>query len=187
MTIFHADDYVEFLQNVNPNNEHNFPREVERFNVDMDCPVFDGLWKFCQLSSGASVGKKKTLLCFPVEITTTTCWCLTCLRRFQFELFLLLFSFLQIEEVNLLLSFIMFFSTLSLNRTRFQTQQTSKTFYKGLSIATKKLKKVWSVHFVFPLKSKERCSRLCWFQFLVCLRWWKDVSSAGGFAFSHFV
>merc|ERR1719242_1526723 len=56
MTIFHADDYVEFLQNVNPNNEHNFPREVERFNVDMDCPVFDGLWKFCQLSSGASVG-----------------------------------------------------------------------------------------------------------------------------------
>jgi len=56
MTNFHADDYIEFLQNVNPNNEHNYPREVERFNVDMDCPVFDGLWKFCQLSSGASVG-----------------------------------------------------------------------------------------------------------------------------------
>eukprot|EP00494_Astrolonche_serrata_P030665 UN30933 len=56
MTIFHADDYVNFLKSVSPNNEHNFPREVERFNVDMDCPVFDGLWKFCQLSAGGSVG-----------------------------------------------------------------------------------------------------------------------------------
>ena len=52
MTIFHADDYVNFLKNVSPNNEQNYPREVERFNVDMDCPVFDGLWKFCQLSAG---------------------------------------------------------------------------------------------------------------------------------------
>jgi len=56
MTIFHADDYVDFLKNVSPCNEHNYPREVERFNVDMDCPIFDGLWQFCQLSTGGSVG-----------------------------------------------------------------------------------------------------------------------------------
>lgn len=56
MTVFHADDYINFLKTIHPNNEHNFPREVERFNVDMDCPVFDGLWKFNQLSAGGSVG-----------------------------------------------------------------------------------------------------------------------------------
>jgi len=56
MTIFHADDYIDFLQNVTLKNEHNYPRELERFNVDMDCPVFDGLWKFCQISAGGSVG-----------------------------------------------------------------------------------------------------------------------------------
>ena len=26
-----------------------------RFNVGEDCPVFDGLYEFCQLSSGGSV------------------------------------------------------------------------------------------------------------------------------------
>ena len=26
-------------------------------NVGEDCPVFDGLYEFCQLSSGGSVGK----------------------------------------------------------------------------------------------------------------------------------
>ena len=28
---------------------------VLRFNVGEDCPVFDGLYEFCQLSSGGSV------------------------------------------------------------------------------------------------------------------------------------
>lgn len=27
-------------------------------NVGEDCPVFDGLFEFCQLSTGGSIGKK---------------------------------------------------------------------------------------------------------------------------------
>lgn len=30
-------------------------------NVGEDCPVFDGLFEFCQLSTGGSVGKEYTL------------------------------------------------------------------------------------------------------------------------------
>ena len=28
---------------------------MQRFNVGEDCPVFDGLYEFCQLSAGGSV------------------------------------------------------------------------------------------------------------------------------------
>ena len=28
-------------------------------NVGEDCPVFDGLYEFCQLSCGGSIGKEK--------------------------------------------------------------------------------------------------------------------------------
>lgn len=31
-------------------------------NVGEDCPVFDGLFEFCQLSTGGSVGKEYTSL-----------------------------------------------------------------------------------------------------------------------------
>ena len=60
MTVFHADDYVDFLKTIHPNNEHNFHREVEKFHIDMDCPVFEGLWKYNQLSAGGSVGNYKS-------------------------------------------------------------------------------------------------------------------------------
>ena len=30
-------------------------KNLTRFNVGEDCPVFDGLYEFCQLSSGGSV------------------------------------------------------------------------------------------------------------------------------------
>jgi len=81
MTLFHADDYVHFLSHVNPDNSTLYQKEILRCtniffffyvssvrqislkiffsrtdNVDVDCPVFDGLWKFCQLYTGGSVG-----------------------------------------------------------------------------------------------------------------------------------
>ena len=31
-------------------------RQLKRFNVGEDCPVFDGLFQFCQTYSGGSVG-----------------------------------------------------------------------------------------------------------------------------------
>lgn len=34
-------------------SEYN--KQMQRFNVGEDCPVFDGLYEFCQLSAGGSV------------------------------------------------------------------------------------------------------------------------------------
>jgi len=56
MTQFHSDDYIEFLRLVTPDNQHEHMRQLKRFNVAEDCPVFDGLFRFCQLYTGGSVG-----------------------------------------------------------------------------------------------------------------------------------
>ncbi|XP_058091944.1 histone deacetylase 6 isoform X2 [Magnolia sinica] len=56
---FHSDDYVDFLASVTPETQHDpstFGRDLKRFNVGEDCPVFDGLFGFCQASAGGSIG-----------------------------------------------------------------------------------------------------------------------------------
>ncbi|KAL3701726.1 hypothetical protein R1sor_019748 [Riccia sorocarpa] len=53
---FHADDYVAFLRAVTPETQHEQARALKRFNVGEDCPVFDGLYAFCQTYAGGSVG-----------------------------------------------------------------------------------------------------------------------------------
>ncbi|CAL0306794.1 unnamed protein product [Lupinus luteus] len=56
--LFHSPDYVDFLASVSPEtlSEAAFSRQLKRFNVGEDCPVFDGLFNFCQASSGGSIG-----------------------------------------------------------------------------------------------------------------------------------
>ncbi|KAG5032005.1 hypothetical protein JHK82_015601 [Glycine max] len=57
---FHSDDYVDFLSTVSPQilsqNSHSHFRQLKRFNVGEDCPVFDGLFDFCRASPGGSIG-----------------------------------------------------------------------------------------------------------------------------------
>eukprot|EP00057_Strongylocentrotus_purpuratus_P009186 XP_011663660.1 PREDICTED: histone deacetylase 1 isoform X1 [Strongylocentrotus purpuratus] len=55
MTKYHSDDYVKFLRTIRPDNMSEYTKQMQRFNVGEDCPVFDGLYEFCQLSSGGSV------------------------------------------------------------------------------------------------------------------------------------
>merc|ERR1719402_499897 len=55
MTKFHSDDYIRFLRSIRPDNMSEYSKLLQRFNVGEDCPVFDGLYEFCQLSSGGSV------------------------------------------------------------------------------------------------------------------------------------
>ena len=50
MTAFHSDDYISFLQEVNPDNMHDFYQHFERFGVGDDCPIFEGLFEYCQVS-----------------------------------------------------------------------------------------------------------------------------------------
>jgi acetoin utilization deacetylase AcuC-like enzyme len=62
MTTFHADEYVNFLKTITPDNMHEYTRQMTKFNVgeQSDCPVFDGLFEFCQISAGGSFGERAT-------------------------------------------------------------------------------------------------------------------------------
>ncbi|XP_047312244.1 histone deacetylase 6-like [Impatiens glandulifera] len=55
---FHSDDYVNFLASVTTSTlyDHTHGRNLKRFNVGDDCPVFDGLFPYCQASAGGSIG-----------------------------------------------------------------------------------------------------------------------------------
>lgn len=56
MTRFHSDDYINFLRIITPDNMHEYLKQLQRFNVGEDCPVFDGLFEFCQLYTSGSIG-----------------------------------------------------------------------------------------------------------------------------------
>lgn len=55
MCRFHSDEYIEFLQRVTPQNIQSFTKYLSHFNVGDDCPVFDGLFDFCSMYTGASL------------------------------------------------------------------------------------------------------------------------------------
>jgi histone deacetylase 1/2 len=56
MTRFHSDDYINFLRAITQDNMNEYLRQLGRFNVGEDCPVFDGLFEFCQLYTSGSIG-----------------------------------------------------------------------------------------------------------------------------------
>lgn len=55
LTRFHSDDYISFLRNVTTDNMHQYKKQLRRFNMVYDCPVFDGLIDFCQLYTSGSI------------------------------------------------------------------------------------------------------------------------------------
>lgn len=55
-TRFHSDDYIDFLRLITPDNMSEYSKQLVRFNVGEDCPVFDGMYQFCQISAGGSLG-----------------------------------------------------------------------------------------------------------------------------------
>eukprot|EP01031_Cornospumella_fuschlensis_P038050 gene38050-46231_t len=56
MTRFHSDDYIDFLRLISPDNMADYVRQLQRFNVGEDCPVFDGLFEYCQIYTSGSIG-----------------------------------------------------------------------------------------------------------------------------------
>jgi hypothetical protein len=42
---------------VRTDNMHEYSRQLQRFNVGEDCPVFDGLFEFCQMYTSGSIGE----------------------------------------------------------------------------------------------------------------------------------
>jgi len=69
MTKFHTDDYIRFLRLIKPDNLKTYNKLLEKFKVGSDCPVFDGLYDFCQLSSGGSLASAVKLNKNDVDIT----------------------------------------------------------------------------------------------------------------------
>lgn len=57
MTRFHSDEYISFLNSITPETSHDttVANSLCRFNVLEDCPVFDGLWEYCQIAAGGSL------------------------------------------------------------------------------------------------------------------------------------
>ncbi|GFS01591.1 histone deacetylase [Elysia marginata] len=55
MCRFHSDDYIQFLSSVSPQNVQEFTKSLSVYNVGEDCPVFDGLFDFCKMYTGASL------------------------------------------------------------------------------------------------------------------------------------
>ena len=56
MTWFHSEEYVNFLRTVTP--DHVDLEVATRFNIDPDghdCPVFDGVFEFSQMTTGGSI------------------------------------------------------------------------------------------------------------------------------------
>lgn len=56
LTRFHSDDYINFLRMINPDNMNEYVKQLQRFNVGEDCPVFDGLFEYCQIYASGSIG-----------------------------------------------------------------------------------------------------------------------------------
>ena len=77
LTQFHSDDYISFLQRINPdilqsasndnsssNNNTGLSEVMEwmtRFNLVEDCPVFEGMYDFCKMYAGASMDGARLL------------------------------------------------------------------------------------------------------------------------------
>ena len=59
LTAFHADEYVDFLRMITPENQDEYLTQLRRYNLGLpgeaDCPVFDGMFEYCQTYCGASV------------------------------------------------------------------------------------------------------------------------------------
>ncbi|CAN8232351.1 unnamed protein product [Cochlearia groenlandica] len=61
---FHSQDYVDFLASVSPESmaDSGSAKILSRFNMDNDCPVFDGVFDFCRVSAGGSIGAAVKLI-----------------------------------------------------------------------------------------------------------------------------
>ena len=57
MSLFHSPDYIDFMRRVTPDNQHEpqFAKQLQRFTVGEDCPVFDGLYDYCRVYSGGTI------------------------------------------------------------------------------------------------------------------------------------
>jgi hypothetical protein len=64
-------EYIQFLKTVTPDNQDEYMNQLRRFNMgvagESDCPVFDGMYEFCQVGGGRApllrLAKRLTSTC----------------------------------------------------------------------------------------------------------------------------
>ena len=53
MKEFHTEEYIDFLLRITPDNMHEMADRMKQHNLGFvgqyDCPVFDGIFPFCQV------------------------------------------------------------------------------------------------------------------------------------------
>ncbi|MCP9261530.1 Histone deacetylase [Dirofilaria immitis] len=52
---FHSKDYVDFLQRVSPRTADQYENLFSQYNIGEDCPIFDGIFEFCSIYTGATL------------------------------------------------------------------------------------------------------------------------------------
>ena len=62
MQEFHSGDYLDFLKAVTPENMNDYDDEQRRYNFGDDCPVFDGMWDYCSIYTGATIDAARKLV-----------------------------------------------------------------------------------------------------------------------------
>jgi len=55
---FHTAEYVRFLEGLTRDTQSN---DLKKFSFGTDCPVFDNLFEYCQISAGGSISAAKRL------------------------------------------------------------------------------------------------------------------------------
>lgn len=59
---FHDEEYVDFLQRVTPDNVKDFTKVFSKFNIGDDCPIFDGMYDYSSIYTGASLDASRKLI-----------------------------------------------------------------------------------------------------------------------------
>lgn len=59
---FHDEEYVDFLQRVTPDNVKEFTKVFSKFNIGDDCPIFDGMYDYSSIYTGASLDASRKLI-----------------------------------------------------------------------------------------------------------------------------
>lgn len=55
LTNFHSVDYINFLSSVSGENMGEMIKDLHKFNIRDDCPVFPGLYDYCKLTAGGTI------------------------------------------------------------------------------------------------------------------------------------
>ncbi|KAJ3013015.1 Histone deacetylase 3 [Thoreauomyces humboldtii] len=69
ITQFHSLDYIQLLRRISPHNVKQLQPWMPRHNLGVDdCPIFEGVYEFCQMYAGASLEAARKLIAGTTDI-----------------------------------------------------------------------------------------------------------------------